>query len=131
MGEGSIFNTKIGHKVHGRMVNKGSIVVNIEKVLKHDALLPHPTGFENTLRGALGSYEIWPESDLEPHCHDHSVNTPQYRLTFTCKKVSLTYECTGTSMRITKGIIVNVREDYMVEGEMLGEKEFDVFVEDR
>ena len=68
MGEGSIFNTKIGHKVHERMVNKGSIVVNIEKVLKHDALFLHPTRFENTLRGALGSYEIWPESYLEPHC---------------------------------------------------------------
>ena len=27
-------------------------------------------------------------------------------------------------------IIVNVHEDDMVEGEMLGEKEFDVFVED-
>ena len=49
VGEGSIFNTNIGHKVHGRMVNKGSIVVNVEKVLKHDALLPHPIGFENTL----------------------------------------------------------------------------------
>ena len=49
MGEGSIFNTKIGHKVHGSMVNKESILVNIEKVLKHDALLPHPTRFENTL----------------------------------------------------------------------------------
>ena len=49
MGESSIFNTKIGHQVHGSMVNKGSIVVNIDKVLKHDALLPHPTGFENTL----------------------------------------------------------------------------------
>ena len=68
MGEGSIFNTNIGHKVHGRMVNKGSIVVNIEKVLKHDALFPHPTGFENTLGGALVSYEIWPESDSKPHC---------------------------------------------------------------
>ena len=68
MGEGSIFNTNIGHKVHGRMVNKGSIVVNIEKVLKHDALFPHPIGFENTLGGALVSYEIWPESDSEPHC---------------------------------------------------------------
>ena len=72
------------------MVNKGSIVVNIEKVLKLDALFPHPTGFENTLGDALGSYEIWPESDLEPHCHDHPVNTAKYRLTFTCKMVSLT-----------------------------------------
>ena len=33
-------------------------------------------------------------------------------------------------MCIAKGIIVNVREDDMVEGEMLGEKEFNVFVED-
>ena len=32
-------------------------------------------------------------------------------------------------MRIAKGIIVNVCEDDMVEGEMLGEKEFIVFVE--
>ena len=65
MGEGSIFNTNIIHKVHESMVNKGSIVVNIEKVLKHDSLFPHPTVFENTLGGALGSYEIWLESDLE------------------------------------------------------------------
>ena len=106
MGEGSIFNTKIGHKVHGRMVNKGSIVVNIEKVLKHDALFPHPTGFENTLEGALISYEIWPKSDLEPHFHDHPVNTPQYRLTFTCKKVSLTHECSGTCGCIAKGSLL-------------------------
>ena len=103
MGEGSIFNTDIGHKVHGRMVKKGSIVVSIEKVLKHDAHLPHPTGFENTLGGALGFYEIWPESNLEPHCHDHPVNTPQDGLSFTCKKFSLTHECTGTSMCIAKG----------------------------
>ena len=72
------------------MVKNGSIVVNIEKVLKHDALFPHPTGFENTLGGALGSYEICPESDLEPHCHDHQVNALQDRLTITCKKFSLT-----------------------------------------
>ena len=32
--EGFIFNIEIGHKVHGRMVEKGSIVVKIEKVLK-------------------------------------------------------------------------------------------------
>ena len=66
-------------------------MVNIEKVLKHDALFPHPTRFEYTLGGALRSYEIWKESYLEPHCHDHPVNTPQDRLTFTCKKVSLTH----------------------------------------
>ena len=77
MGEGSIFNTNIGHKVHERMVNKGSIVVNIEKVLKHDALLPHPTRFEHTLGCALESYEIWIESYLEPHCHDHPINIHQ------------------------------------------------------
>ena len=71
------------------MHHDGSIVVNIEKVLKHDALLPHPTGFENTLGSALRTYEIWPESDLEPHCHDHPVNTPQDRLTFTCKSFLL------------------------------------------
>ena len=66
MGEGSIFNTDLGHKVHGRMVKKGCIVVKIEKVLKHDALLPHSIGFEHTLGGAFESYEIWPESYLEP-----------------------------------------------------------------
>ena len=43
VGEGSIFNTELGHKVHGRMVKKGCIVVKIEKALKHDALLRHPT----------------------------------------------------------------------------------------
>ena len=47
--EGSIFNTELGHKVHGKMVNKGCIVVKIEKVLKHYATLPHPIGFEHTL----------------------------------------------------------------------------------
>ena len=31
------------------MVNKGCIVVKIEKVLKNYAALPHPTGFEHTL----------------------------------------------------------------------------------
>ena len=105
-------------------------MVNIEKVLKHDALFPHQTRFENTLGGALRSYEIWPESYLEPHCHDHLVNTPQYRLTFTCKKVSLTHECMGTRTCIAKGIIVNVSEDDLFDGEVLGEKEFGVFVED-
>ena len=45
-------------------------------------------------------------------------------------KSFLLHECMGTSMCIVKGIIVNVREDDMVEGEMLGEKEFSVFVED-
>ena len=103
MGEGSIFNTEIVHKVHGRMVKKGSIVVNIEKVLKHDDLFPHPTRFENTLGGTLGSYEIWSKSDLEPYCHDHPINTPQNRLTFTCEKFSLTHECMGTSRCIAKG----------------------------
>ena len=71
----------------------------------------------------MGYYEIWLEANLETHCHDHLVNTPQDRLTFTCKNVSLTHECMGTSMCIAKGIIVNVREYDMVEGEMLGEKE--------
>jgi hypothetical protein len=74
VGEGSIFNIELGHKVHGRMVKKGCIVVKIEKVLKHDAPLPHPTGFEHTLGDALDSYEIWIESDLERHCHDHHKN---------------------------------------------------------
>ena len=78
----------------------------------------------------MGSYEIWIESNLETHCHDHPVNTPQDRLTFTRKKVSLTHECMGTSTCIAKGIIVNVSEDDMFEGEMLGEKEFGAFVED-
>ena len=34
-------------------------------------------------------------------------------------------------MCIAKGILVNAHDDDMVEGEMLGEKEFGVFVEDR
>ena len=34
-------------------------MVKIEKVLKHDAPLPHPTVFEHTLGDALESYEIW------------------------------------------------------------------------
>ena len=58
VGKGSIFNTELGHKAHGKMVKKGCIVVKIEKVLKHNAPLPHPTGFEHTLGGALESYEI-------------------------------------------------------------------------
>ena len=77
-------------------------MVNIEKVLKHDAFLPHSTRFENTLGGALGSYDIWKESNLENHCHDHLVNSPQDSLTFTCKNVSLTHENTGTSMCIAE-----------------------------
>lgn len=48
MGQGSIFITKMGYKVHGKMVNKRCIMVRIE-VLKHDASIPHPTGFEYTL----------------------------------------------------------------------------------
>jgi hypothetical protein len=64
VGEGSIFNTELGHKVHGRMVNKGCIVVKIEKVLKHDAPLPHPTRFEHTLGVhwnlmRFGQNQIW------------------------------------------------------------------------
>ena len=74
VGEGSIFNIELGHKVHRRMVKKGCIVVKIEKVLKHDAPLPHPTRFEHTLGDALDSYEIWKESVLECHCHDHHTN---------------------------------------------------------
>jgi hypothetical protein len=130
VGEGSIFNTELGHKVHGKMVKKGCIVVKIEKVLKHNAPLPHPTGFEHTLGGALESYEIWPESDLEPHCHDHAINIPQDRVRFICTKVSLTHECMGTSMCIAKGMLVNVREDDIVEGETLGEMDFGVFLEE-
>lgn len=130
MGEGSIFNTKLGHKVHGKMVKKGCIVVKIEKVLKHNAPLPHPTRLEHTLGGALESYEIWPESDLEPHCHDNAINIPQDRVKFICAKVSLTHECMGTSMCISKGTLVNVREDDIVEGETLGEMDFGVFLEE-
>ena len=59
MGKGSIFNAELGHKVHANMVKKGFIVVKIEKVLKHDAPLPHPIGFEHTLGDALYSYDIW------------------------------------------------------------------------
>ena len=129
MGEGSIFNTDIRNKVHGRMVTKGCIVVKTEKVLKHDAILRRPTGFELTLGGALESYEIWPEPDLEPHCHDYPINIHQDRVTFKFKKVSLAHECTGTSMCITKWIIFYIHEDDMVKGETLGELEFGVFVE--
>ena len=117
-------------RVHERMVKKGRIVVKIEKVLKHDAPLPHPIGFEHTLVGALESYETWPKSDLEPHCHDHPINIPQYRVTFTCTRVSLTHGCMGTSMCIVKGMIVNVHEDDMVEGETLGEMDFSVCMEE-
>ena len=91
MGEGSIFNIELGHKVHGKMVKKGCIVVKIEKVLKHDVALPHPIGFEHTLGGALESYEIWSESDLQPHCHDHAINIPQYRVRLICTNISLTH----------------------------------------
>jgi len=80
VGEGSIFNAELGHKVHGNMVKKGFIVVKIDKVLKYDARLPHPTVFEHTLGGALESYEVWPKSDLEPHYHDHAINLPKIGL---------------------------------------------------
>ena len=103
-------------------------MVNIEKVLKHDTLFPHPTRFENTLGGALESYEISLESYLEPHCHDHPINIHQDRATFKFKTFVLTHECTGTSMCIAKGIIIYVREDDMVKGENLGEMEFGVFL---
>jgi hypothetical protein len=130
VGEGSVFNKDLGHKVHGRMVKKGCIVVKIEKVLKHDAPLPHQTRFEHTLGDALESYEIWPESDLERHCHDHPTNIHKDRVAFTCTRVFLTHECTGESMCIAKGMIVNVYEDDMVEGETLGEMDFGVCVEE-
>jgi len=83
-------------------------VVRIDKVLKNDAPLPHPTRFEHTLGGTLESYEIWPEFDLKPHCEGHPINIPQDRNTFKCTRVSLTHECTGTIMCIAKGMIVNV-----------------------
>ena len=105
-------------------------MVKIDKVLKDDAPLPHPTVSEHTLGGALESYEVWPESDLEPHCHDHAINLPQGRVRFIFTKVSLTSEYMGTSMFITKGILVNVRKDDIVEGETLGEMEFGVFLEE-
>lgn len=94
MGEGSVFNIDLGNKVHGRIVKKGCIVVRIDKVLKNDAALPHPTGFEHTLGGALESYEIWPKFDLKPHCEGHLINIPQDKNTFTCTRVALTHECT-------------------------------------
>jgi len=130
VGEGSIFNTELGNKVHGKIVKKGCIVVRIEKVLKNDAPLPHPTGFEETLGGAIESYEIWPEIDLKPHCEDQPINIPQDRAAFTCTRVSLTHGCIGTIMCIAKGMIVNVHEDDMVVGETLGEDNFGVFVEE-
>lgn len=119
VGEGSIFKTELGHKVHRKMVKKGCIVVKIEKVLKHNAPLPHPTGFDHTLGGALESYEIWPESDLEPHCHDDATNITQDRVRFICTKVSITNECMGASTCIAKGMLVNVCKDDIIEGETL------------
>ena len=64
MGEGSILNTYIGHKVHGNMVKKRFIVVKIENLLKHYDALPHPTGFEHTLGVhwnlmRFGQNQIW------------------------------------------------------------------------
>ena len=76
VGEGYIFNIKLGNKVHGRMVKKGRIVIKIEKVLKHDSPLPHSIGFEHTIGGELESYEIWLESNLKPHCHSHHIDIP-------------------------------------------------------
>lgn len=112
------------------MVKKGCIVVTIEKVLKHDAPLPHPTRFEHTVGGALESDVIWPESDLKLHCDDHHINILQDRVTFSCTKVALRHKCMGISMCITKGMIVHVHEDDIVEGETLGEMEFGVFLEE-
>ena len=66
---------------------------------------------------------------MKPHCHDHAINIPQDRVRFMCAKVSLTHECMGTSMCIAKGMLVNVREDDIVEVEALGEMEFGVFLE--
>ena len=109
LGDSCIFNTKLGHKVHGKMGK--NIVVKIEKVLEHDAPLPHPAWSEHTLGGAFESYDIWPESYLEPHCHDHAINIPQDRVRFICTKVSLTHEFMGTSMCIAKGMLVNFCED--------------------
>jgi len=44
--------------------------------IKHDAPLAHPIKFEHTLKGAIKSYEIWLEIDLEPHCGDHPIHVP-------------------------------------------------------
>ena len=67
---------------------------------------------------------------MEPHCHDHPINFLEDRVTLSCKKVYIKHECTATSMCISKGIIVYIHEDDMVESETLGELEFGVFVED-
>ena len=75
-------------------------------------------------------YEIRQESDLVAHCYDHPINIPQDRVTFTCTRVSLTHGCMGTSMCIVKGMIVNVHEDDMVEGETLGEMDSSVCMEE-
>ena len=92
----------LGNEVHRKMENKGFIVVKIE-VLKHDALLPPPIEFEHTLGGALESYEIWTESDLEPHCHDHPINIHQDRFTFKFKKFLLHMNAQEQACALPKG----------------------------
>lgn len=67
-------------------------MVRIEKALKHDAPLPHPSGFEHTLGGVVESFEICSKINLEPHYHDHAINIPKDRYTLMCTKVSLTHE---------------------------------------
>lgn len=47
-----------------------------------------------------------------------------------CTKVYLTHEHMGTSMCVSKGMLVNVHEDDIVEGEALGEMEFGLFLEE-
>jgi hypothetical protein len=116
VGDRSIFNTYLGHKVHGSMLNKSCIVVKIEKVLKHDAPLPHPTRFKHTLGDALKYYENWLESYLVHHFHDNPINIPQDKVMFICTRVSLTHGCIKKIMCISKGMILNVHKDDMIEG---------------
>jgi hypothetical protein len=84
-------------------------------VLKHDAPLPHPTGFEHIVGGAFESYEIWPESNFKLCSDDHHINIPQDRVTFTCTKVSLTHKCMGINMCISKGMIVLSAYDLAID----------------
>jgi hypothetical protein len=104
VGDRSIFNTYLGHKVHGSMLNKSCIVVKIQKVLKH------------TLGDALKYYENWLESYFVHHFHDNPINIPQDKVMFICTMVSLTHGCIKKIMCISKRMILNVHKDDMIEG---------------
>jgi len=105
-------------------------VVRIEKMLQHDAPLPHPSRFEHILGGAMESYAIWQELDLEPHWEDCYINIPQERNKFACTRLSLTHEWIWTNTCISKGMLVNVHKYGKVVGETLGLMDFGVYMEE-